>query len=274
MKNVMPATLKSPLLHFVVMGVAAYFLYTGLRPSGLETIHVTTQTIDALVQQQESITQNPLTEEEKQPLIAGHIEDEILLREAYKRGFEKNDFRVRQRILYIMRSSLSEVVPEPSVAQLRAFYQENRARYQFPPSRSFEHVYISFASTEKPENPAQFIQRLQRTADLSNMGELPITGRNLRKSSFESTARIFGKPFTERVFELPTGEWTGPIESFQGFHYVRVIATHDPELPLFEPMESYLREDYLLQKMRESQQRKIDDMGKNYKIIVDGAAEE
>ncbi len=274
MNNAMVTTLKSPLLHFVIMGVAAYFLYTGLRPSGLETIHVTTQTIDALVQQQESITQNPLTEEETQSLIAGHIEDEILLREAYKRDFDKNDYRVRQRILYIMRSSLSEVVPEPSVAQLRAFYQENRTRYQLPPSRSVEHVYFSFASTERPENPAQFIQQLQRSTDLSNIGELPMMGRNLRKSSFESTARSFGKPFTERVFELPTGEWTGPIESFQGFHYVRVNATHDPELPPFESMESYLREDYLLQKMRESQQRKIEDMGKNYKIIVDGSMEE
>lgn len=45
MKSLMASTLKSPLLHFVVLGVVAYFLYTGLRPSGLETIHGTTQDV-------------------------------------------------------------------------------------------------------------------------------------------------------------------------------------------------------------------------------------
>lgn len=63
------------------------------------------------------ITQNPITPEKRRILIEGHIEDKVLLREAYKRSFDKNDYRVRKRILNIMRSSLSEVVPEPSVTR-------------------------------------------------------------------------------------------------------------------------------------------------------------
>ena len=119
MKVTLTPVLKSPILHFIVLGSVAY---TYLKPTDRETITVTTQTIDALVQQRESITQNPFTPAERQSLIQEHIEDEILLREAYKRGFDKNDYRVRKRLLNIMRSSLSEVIPEPSVTQLRAFY--------------------------------------------------------------------------------------------------------------------------------------------------------
>ena len=112
MKFVFTSMLKSPILHFMLLGAAAFAAYSHLKPTDRDIITVTTQTVDALVQQREDITQNPITAKERQELIAGHIEDEILLREAYKRGFDKNDYRVRKRILNIMRSSLSEVILE------------------------------------------------------------------------------------------------------------------------------------------------------------------
>ena len=271
MKAMVTSVLKSPILHFVLLGAVAFVAYTHLKPADRETIRITTQTIDALIQQQQSITQNPVNPEERQTLIEGHIENEILLREAYKRGFDKNDYRVRKRILNIMRTSLSEVIPEPSVAQLRAFYEENRERYLTSPSRSFEQVYFSFASAKLPEKPEQFIKQLQESTDIAGLGEFSLLGNTFSKASFQTTAITFGKPFAHVVFEMGLNEWRGPIESFRGIHYVRVTAEHKPELPPFEKMESYLRTDYFLQKGRESQQRKIDELRKNYEIIVEGA---
>ena len=270
MKALVKYMLKSPILHFVLLGAVAFVAYTHLKPPDRETIRITTQTIDALVQQQQSITQNPINPEERQALIAGHVEDEILLREAYKRGFDKNDYRVRKRILNIMRTSLSEVIPEPSVAQLRAFYEENKERYLTSPSRSFEQVYFSFASAKLPEKPEQFIKQLQEAKDIAGLGEFSLMGNTFSKASFQATAITFGKPFAQIVFEMGLNEWRGPIESFRGIHYVSVTAEHEPELPPFEKMESYLRTDYFLQKGRETQQRKIDELRKKYEVVVEG----
>ena len=108
----------------MILGVLIYAAYDHFKPPDREIIRVTTQTIDALVQQQESITQHPVTPEQRQSIVEGYIEDEVLLREAYKRDFDKNDYRVRKQLLNLMRSSLSEVIPEPSVSQLRAFYED------------------------------------------------------------------------------------------------------------------------------------------------------
>ena len=261
---------KAPVVTFVVLGFLAFFLYVHLKPPDSETILITTQTIDALVEQQESITRNQVTAEERQALVEGHIEDEILLREAYKRGFDKNDYRVRKRILNIMRSTLSEVVPEPSAAQLRAFYKKNRDRYRTSPSLSFEHVDFSSAGAEQPEDPDQFLRQLKGMSDVSGMIKISTPSlKKFSKASFQTMAMNFGKPFAQIVFELPLDQWSGPIESFRGIHYVRVIETHDPELPPFEKMESYLRTDYLLQKSRDSQQRKIDELRKNYEILLE-----
>ena len=270
MKPIFLVILKSPILHFIFLGVVAFVAYENLKPTNQETIQITTQTIDALVQQRESIAQTSTTPEERQMIIEGHIEDEILLREAYKRGFDKNDYRVRKRILNIMRTSLSEVIPEPSVNQLRAFYEENKERYLTSPSRSFEQVYFTYASAKLPAKPEQFLRQLQESTDISRFGEFSTMGSKFSKASFQTTAVTFGKPFAQIIFGMPLNKWRGPIESFRGIHYVRVTAEHQPELPSFEKMESYLRTEYFLQKSRNSQMRKIDELKKNYEIIVEG----
>ncbi|CAB5090124.1 hypothetical protein D3OALGA1CA_853 [Olavius algarvensis associated proteobacterium Delta 3] len=263
--------LKSPILHFILLGLIAFSVYTHLNPPDRETIRITTQTIDALVQQRESIAQKAITPETRQSIIEGHIEDEVLLREAYKRGFDKNDYRVRKRILNIMRTSLTEVIPEPSVAQLRAFYEANRDRYLTSPSRSFEQVYFSFASTKLPGKPEQFITQLQKANGIAGLGDFSLMlSTKYNKVSFQTIAMTFGKPFADVVFDIPLDEWRGPVESFQGIHYVRVTAEHEPELPPFEQMESYLRTDYLLLKGRESQVAKINELRQNYHIVVEG----
>ena len=271
MKRIVTSVLKSPILHFILLGAIVFAAYTHLKPADRDTITVTAQTIDALIQQRESITQNPTSPEERKNLIEGHIEDEILLREAYKRGFDKNDYRVRKRILNIMRSSLSEVTPEPSLAQLRAYYQENKERFLTSPSRSFEQVYFSFAGANQPENPERFLQQLNGASDPAGLGDFSTSlGNRFSKASFQTTAATFGKPFAQVVFHLPVNQWSGPIESFRGIHYVRVTAELPPELPPFEQMESYLRTDYFMQKARQSQSDKIAALRKNYDIVVEG----
>ena len=170
-----------------------------------------------------------------------------------------------------MRTSLTEVTPEPSVAQLRAFYEANRDRYLTSPSRSFEQVYFSFASAKLPEKPEQFIKQLREAKDIAGLGDFSLMVSNsYSKSSFQTTAITFGKPFAQVVFDMPLNQWRGPVESFQGIHYVRVTAEHEPELPPFEQMEQYLRQDYFLRKTRESQVAKIDELRKNYVVVVEG----
>ena len=156
------------------------------------------------------------------------------------------------------------------MAQLKAYYDQNKERYLTSPSRSFEQVYFSFASAKPPSHPQQFIRQLNASTDFASLGEFSLSGNRFSKASFQTTAITFGKPFAQTVFELPLNQWRGPVESFRGIHYVRVTAAHEPELPPFEKMESYLRTEYFLEKSRESQQRKIDGLRRNYEIVVEG----
>ncbi|UCH65596.1 MAG: hypothetical protein JSW63_00240, partial [Ignavibacterium sp.] len=146
----------------------------------------------------------------------------------------------------------------------------NNERYHTSPSLSFEHIYFSFVNAAQPSDPEKYIQQLSVSDDVSNYGEFFQVGNKFVKSSFSMVASRFDKPFTEYLFNLPLNKWSGPVESIQGTHYVIVTANHAPELPPFENIELFLRDDYFLQKSREVQQRKIDELRKNYEIIVEG----
>ena len=95
----MKTIFNSPILQFLILGGLLFIVYTKVKPGSKETIRVTQQTVDALVQGQLELVNRELTPEEIDELILGHIEDEVLLREAYKRGVDKNDGRVRRRVL-------------------------------------------------------------------------------------------------------------------------------------------------------------------------------
>ena len=82
--------------------------------------------------------------------------------------------------------------------------------------------------------------KLPEADDFTGLGDFSLTGNTLHKTTFQNTAITFGKPFAKIIFKMPLNQWQGPYESFRGIHYVRVNATHDPELPPFEQMESFL----------------------------------
>lgn len=69
MKSLFKYVLKSPILHFILLGAVAFVAYNYLKPPDREIIIITAQTIDALVQQRESITRNPIIEKERQDII-------------------------------------------------------------------------------------------------------------------------------------------------------------------------------------------------------------
>ena len=60
------------------------------------------------------------------------IDDEVLLREAYRRGLDR-DAVVRQHLVQKMRYILGEDEATPTEAELRAYLAANRERYRSPP---------------------------------------------------------------------------------------------------------------------------------------------
>lgn len=266
----MKALLNNSLVHFAFIGVLLYLIYSELIPADQETILIDQSTIDALIKADQEVTQMELTSERKRNLIENYIDEEVLLREAYSRELHKSDYRVRKRLLGLMRSSLAETIPEPSIAQLRAYYDENKNKFMVDESMTFETVRFPFNSNKIPDDSKRFIETLQKSKNPFEYSESALYGNKSNRMGYEQTAMQYGKDMAEAVLKADLYDWHGPVSSRSEVIYFRVIEKHDAYVPEYEKIESYLRDDYYLSKSKELQQSKIDALRENYKVKLEG----
>ena len=259
------ALVREPLVHFLVLAALLFVAYGLLSPSGLDTIVVERASIDRAVAERAALLARPLTEAERHATITTLIDDEILLREAYRRGLDR-DAVVTRHLVQKMRYLLGEEQPEPSEADLRAFLEANRERYRAPPTVTLQHVFYADAA----EVPADLQDQLPDGPDLDDLGNRLLTlGPRLHRYSLPDLIELAGPEVARQVFELPVGEWQGQMSSDQGVHFVRVAERHPPEEPAFEEIEAYLRQDWLFTRQEEALAEKLNELRANYRIIME-----
>ncbi len=266
----MSKLIRSPLLHFLALGIILFLLYDSIKPNPLEEITISSETINAVIQQQADLQRGPVSEEQRDQLILGLVEDEVLLRVGYNRGVDKNDFRVRNRMLNLVRSSLTEIAANPTYSELKAFFEENKEDYRSDSAWSFEQVYFTFNSKRLPDNNEKFLEELPNLGETTQLGDLSAEGGPRKRISFEQMSMSYGKNFAETITKLPMDQWTGPVNSILGIHFVKVNQVHEPRTPEFDQIESYLRQDYVFEKTRQLQEEKIRELSKQFNIIVEG----
>ncbi len=269
-QGILRRVLHEPLLHFLVLGTLVYLAYAALTPEPQGTIEVKQSTLQVLQKRQADLLGRELTDEEKQTLLENHIDEEVLLLEAERRGFDKLDYRVRQRLLNVMRSTLAESVPDPTRAQLESYFREKIDNYRIPESITFQQVYFSPTSEKRPEDPNTILNALAAGADFQELGDFTTLGSTSTQSTRRYLVGSFGVEFTDQVLALAPDTWAGPFASRMGTHFVKVIQRHAPQEPSFEKLESYLRQDYLMTLSLARQNEKITKMREQYKIVMEG----
>ena len=78
---------------------------------------------------------------------------------------------------------------------------------------------------------------------------------------------VFGGDFATQVLELTPNEWSGPLESMRGVHFLRVTERQALPAPTFDQMEDYLRQDWMFNRRRAAQTKKIEDMKRRYRVV-------
>jgi hypothetical protein len=257
-------SLREPLMQFVLAGLVLFVVHAWWSPRPSNVIVVTPETRKALEADREALLQRPLSAEERETLVSDFIDDEILLREAYDRGLDRNDPQIRSWLIDRMKFVLDEEPPEPTRADLEAFLRERPDRYVTPLAVSFDHVF--FASGAEIEDAEDILERLRNGADFHRWGDEFWLGRSLEGFSALELAQLLGKDFSDRVFALAPGTWNGPITSSRGIHFVRVSEKHDPEQPTLDDVLWMIREDWLRAEREESRRRKLAEIRTRYRI--------
>jgi hypothetical protein len=173
---------------------------------------------------------------------------------------------VQRHLVQKMRFVLGDEVREPSQAELRAYLAANRERYRGPPTVTLDHVFYA----DPAAVPDALLAQLQNGRRIDGLGDpLSMLGDPLPRYTVSDLVGLVGPEVARRVFEAPVGEWHGPVQSERGVHFMRVAERHPPSLPSFEELESYLRQDWILDQQRRAAAIRVAELRRNYRIVVE-----
>ena len=265
--------LREPLVHFLVAGLALFFvLGRGEESADSEsrTITVSEQQIARLAANWEQTWQRPPTEQELEGLIDDFVREEIYYREALRLGLDEGDTVIRRRLRskmeFLARSEVEAAAPDD--ATLQAWLDENPARYAEGTQLSFDQIYLGAEGDGRAE-----LQRLRAGVSPSELGisiPLPAAMANVNLRRVE---REFGQQFAREISSLEPGDWQGPVASGFGQHLVRITAREEGEPPSLEDVRQRVENDWRAATLAEREEEAFRILRDGYSVSVEGRDE-
>lgn len=275
--------LREPLVHFLLLGAALFGVFRFTRPTSARAapsteIAFTLEDVTQLAQYFQAQWGRLPTSQEFSALLEGRVREEVLYREALAMGLDQNDEIVRRRMAQKM-EFLSEDVAEatvPTDVELRAWYTAHAAQYAEPRRVSFRHLYFS-PDRRGARAEADARRALPRIAGQPEATPLGVQLADpfmfqayYRDQTIESMSREFGPAFARVVDTLPTGRWTGPVQSGLGWHLVFVDEAIPGAAASYEEVQQRVRADWLAEQKEAAWDKAYRDMRAKYTVLLPG----
>ncbi len=281
----MPRLLREPLVHFLLTGgvllvLSALFGQSFGVGDSSNRIEVTADRIQQLRETWTRQRGAPPTGRELDRLIEDFVREEVLYREAIASGLDQGDTIVRRRLaqkVEFLAQSVASTV-EPSEAELQAFLDDDPERYRFPEQVGFSHVYFSGSNRGAGAEAAArgALARLASgavaAAEAARLGDRFMLQYEYPPQSRDQIRDLFGPRFASRLFELPVGEWSGPVASSYGMHVVRIRQRVPSRLPALGEVRSRVLLDLNEQRLRSAADTYYEGLRRRFEIVVDAEA--
>ncbi|MDD9889050.1 MAG: peptidylprolyl isomerase [Gammaproteobacteria bacterium] len=256
--------LKQPLLWFAIIGLLLFIADSQLSNNRSEII------IDAALRDRLGTlwtTQTGLiaSEAELDALTESWLREEVMYQEALRLGLDQEDSIVRRRLVQKLGFiAESEPLPDPEIADLEYFYQENIEDYTLPLRYSFQQKY--FQAMDAAENAlAQIIGGMPA----ENVGETSMLNQSYAYRSALDLNATFGAGFADRIANLSNGIWDGPIQSGFGYHLIFISAIHPEQVTPLQAIPEQVLQDFQRARQLQARDSYIDNLLDEYEIIME-----
>ena len=254
---------REPIVHFAIAAGLLFGVYAIVAPKEKPTIRIDEATVEALMRERAAIALRPLTDRDRQDVVETYIREEILLREAHKRGLDQTP-RVRAQLIRLMNHTLAPERAKPSDEELRRFFDQNRARFERPASLSLAQILF----VDGKPVPDGLVDRLNTGADPAAFGDFDMgLGSTIRRASADNLVGLFGRDAAAAILAIGDDRWHGPFRSARGVHVVRIVERHAPEIPTYEQVAYYIAEEWELARQAETIARQVEVLGRAYTIV-------
>ena len=261
---------KEPLVHFLVLAMLLFGLEQVFSSTQKDKIIVDRQTVDYLIKQREDLELRKLSPEERDNTIASFVEDEILYNEAYKRGLDRGDSRMRRNMILKMRGLLIGDIDQPTEEELQAYYQANLDQFTRPAMISLDHVFFS----DSAQVPQDLLEQLRAGLDHTTVSASPFNlGPALLNMSQRMLVATLGADSARAILAIDDKEWHGPFESSRGIHFVRVANRTAESQPDYDQVKSYIEGYWTMAESRRLIEEELERLQQNYEVVIEGPGE-
>jgi len=275
--------LRSPLLHFFVLGLVVFGLHAllnldaGTSSRDPHLVEITSADIEFLRTNWNRLMGREPAADELERLLEDFIREEVLYREALGMGLDQHDTVIRRRLAQKMDFLFKDLAEmnEPSDEEVRAYYEANAERYRAAAMVSFTHVYFSpdlrgeAAASDARAALADVRSRGIDPAEASELGDRFMLQSYYPRQTYESAAWEFGRSFAAELPELETGEWHGPVESGFGLHLVYLHERIEPRLPGIPEVRERAVNDLLADRRQRVNKAAYGEISSRYTILVE-----
>lgn len=259
----MPARLlREPMFAFLIAGAAIFAAYSLLESRRREPVRLSAETRAALASEHEALTGAPADAAVLARLEREYIAEELLFRAALAEGRHLSDGTVRARLVGQMRLEVAGLLQDPDEEQLVNYYSEHLDRYRSEPTVSFEQAYFR----ARPADPDALRAKLQGGGPA---GEEPAPfGAQFTHYGRSMLRGLFGQQFVEALWAAPLGEWSGPVQSIEGWHFVRPAERRPGVLLPFDAVRRQIEADFMATQVQEAVDRRVAELATQYEIEI------
>lgn len=273
------AILRSPLLHFFLLGGLVFGLYALMNPPSATTsrddvLRLTEAEANRLADGFTAAWGRPPTAAESRGLVRDWAIEEAMVREALTLGLDQGDAMIRNRLRAKMEflAEAPAAAMEPDEATLRAYYEANAGEYARPAQLSFRQVLLPDDATAQEVEALR--AELEQGADPGGLGQATMLPPRLDDMATPTVERVFGGGFGAAVAELPLQSWSGPVTSGYGSHLVWLDARHEAALPELDALRERVLADWRSAEARKMRAAFTDELLGRYTLeLPDDAAE-
>lgn len=269
----MKKLLREPLLHFLLIGTVLFGVFAwrnrtlpGETKAG--QVRVSEADVKWLKETWAKQWQRPPDSDELRGLVTEFLKEELLAREAREMRLDQDDIYVRRRLAQKMEFIVQDIsrLAQPTEEDLRKFYVAHPERFSDGARVSFTHVYFN---NEHRGDVEAALKRLQAGANPAELGDRLLVDQEVSAADPQAVGAQFGADFSRAVFEMPQGEWRGPVKSGYGLHLVRVSAKQPGQVRDFAAVREQVLLRWQDQRQREDNEKYFASLLKKYDVVLD-----
>ncbi len=251
-------------MHFFLIAMVIFGFYAASQSSSENLLEVDQRDIDARIFMQELSRGEELSAEQRDLVTAYYIEEQILVREALAMQLD-NDERIHDILAQKMRHVLSGNIIQPTEAELQAYFDENRSRFETPASLDLDELVFDSRDPLEDEIVSQIRQGAEPNTLLA-MSEGTVAP--LPNVNSVDLANIFDQEFADSVLAAELGQWQGPFVSNRGQHWLRITQKNAAGIPVLEEIADLVRLEWIASEEEARLQSEIDKLWNEYTIVI------